>query len=88
MSAWAVITFVAFHKVYYSISANKSKPTERADAVNRKRYTEEAEKAGEEEPDAGRDNRRSWNRGASQAESSFPGLRGSGDICTVQTSCL
>lgn len=40
MSARSVLlTFEAFHKVYYSISANKSKTTERADAVNRKRYT-------------------------------------------------
>jgi hypothetical protein len=49
---------------------------------------EKGEKAVEEEPDAGRDNRRSWNKGSSQIEPSFPGLQGPGDICIVQTSNL
>lgn len=52
------------------------------------RGTQEIEEPVKEEPDAGRDNHRSWNTGSSQVEPSFPGLQGPGDICIVQTSHL
>lgn len=75
MSAMAVLTFEVFHKVYYYISANKSKPTQRAGVVNRKRYMRRSREALEEEPDAGRDNCRSWNRSSSQVEPSSQDFR-------------
>lgn len=38
MSAMGVLTFEVSRKVYYYISANKSKTTKSTDIVNRKRY--------------------------------------------------
>lgn len=88
MSATVVLPFEVFHKVYCHISANKSKPTESKMLSTGRGAEERVEKPVEGEPDAGRDNCRSRNRGSSQVEASFPGPQGPGDICIVQTSYL